>query len=76
MYTRETIPWSLECDLNRLSRQDALEKVLTMEGGSRVDYEGVEIMNIVHYMVAGMCVGLSILMLLTPTGTCICFMAK
>ena len=27
LYTRETIPWSLECDLNKISRQDALKKV-------------------------------------------------
>ena len=76
LYTRETIPWALECDLNGVTRQEALDQVQNLEGTIRVNYEGMEISNIVHYVAAGFCAALAFVTLITPTGPCFCFAHK
>ena len=76
LYTRETIPWALECDLNRVTRQEALDQVENLEGSIRVNYSGMEISSVVHYVAAAFCVGLAFATLITPTGPCFCFAHK
>ena len=76
LYTRQTIPWSLECDKNGLSRKEALDKIQNLEARKRVNFDGTDVSNFVHLMVAGYCQSLAALTFFAPTGPCICFYKK
>ena len=80
LWTRNTIPWALECEQGGLNRQEALEKVQnperreTLETGV-VGYGAAgysqEIKN-TSKQTASLCFVVFLIALLTPTGACCC----
>ena len=59
-----------------MSRKEALEKIQNLEARKRINFDGTDISNFVHLMVAGYCQSLAAFTIFTLTGPCICFYKK
>ena len=76
LFTRETIPWALECENNRLNRTEALAKVMG-KSSSSLDSYSLSVEDSwgfsAHYFVLLGCATIALVTLLTPNGPCFCF---